>query len=239
MMVRLAQRLPSGRDPAPIINAAYVTAAVDAWLGAQDPQVARERRAAALALGGTASLDPRSQPRRAWSDGLMALVARDVSALDRAITALESLADVDSYWRESLRGFPLELAGDRKGAANALANLELGRAESPDQVGLDPLVMGVNRLAAARWLLMEGDTLTAERLLRWTDGYYRGAPVARRYHPFALYHLAAIAEARGDTSRARRAYQGFLERYDMPPEAHRGMVEAARAALRRLSEGRD
>jgi tetratricopeptide (TPR) repeat protein len=239
ILVRLAQRSPGGLDAVPTLATAYLVAAVDVWLGAQDPQVARERRAAAVAAGGTASLDPRSRPRFAWSDGLMALVARDASALDRAIAALERLTDVDGYWLASLRAFRRELAGDRKGAANALAELELARAQSPDQVDLDATVMGVNRLAAARWLLTEGDTLTATRLLRWTNGFARGARVARRYHPYVLYHLATIAEAQGDTSRARRDYEGFLEQYDMPPEAHRGMVEEARAALRRLSQGRD
>jgi TolA-binding protein len=54
--------------------------------------------------------------------------------------------------------------------------------------------------------------------------------------PFAYLALARIEEARGQRHEARRDYQQFLVRYDLPPASHRALVADARAAFARLSE---
>ena len=50
----------------------------------------------------------------------------------------------------------------------------------------------------------------------------------------AYLELARIEEAVGSATVARDYYEQFLRRYDMPTEAHRPMVEEARAAYERL-----
>ncbi len=53
--------------------------------------------------------------------------------------------------------------------------------------------------------------------------------------PLLSLQLARIEDARGRADDARRLYRDFLIWYDMPPPAHRHLVEEARAALARLS----
>ncbi len=50
---------------------------------------------------------------------------------------------------------------------------------------------------------------------------------------------ARIEEARGDREPARRHYQEFLRRYDIPTPLHRHLVEEAVTALRQLSPQAD
>src|SRR5206468_3994223 len=70
-------------------------------------------------------------------------------------------------------------------------------------------VIAVSGLAAARWLLSDGDTTRAVPLLSWfdagwaLDGY---RPARRVLLAFAQLERARVAEARGDTALARREY---------------------------------
>ena len=88
-------------------------------------------------------------------------------------------------------------------------------------------------MAAAEWLLAEGDSAQAARLLGWHQGW----PPLDDKLPLALLAFllrASIEDGQGDTDAARRDYQQFLVRYDMPPPSHRHLVVEAKAALARL-----
>ena len=52
---------------------------------------------------------------------------------------------------------------------------------------------------------------------------------------YCYLELARIEDARGRDGLARKYYWQFLKRYDMPVEAHRQMVEEARAAYQRVA----
>jgi hypothetical protein len=88
-------------------------------------------------------------------------------------------------------------------------------------------------MAAAEWLLAEGDSAQAARLLSWHETFPPlddKAPLA----PLAYLLRASIEDGHGDVAAARRDYEQFLVRYDMPPPAHRHLVTEARAAVARL-----
>ena len=53
--------------------------------------------------------------------------------------------------------------------------------------------------------------------------------------PLAFLLSARIEDARGDTAAARRNYEEFLHRFDLPMPPQRHLVMEARAALARLS----
>jgi uncharacterized protein HemY len=92
-------------------------------------------------------------------------------------------------------------------------------------------------LVAARWLLEDGDTAQAGRLLTWHEAESSLLESSFTYavSPLAYLLLARIEDAQGDTRSASEHYQQFLRRYDMPMPAQRHLVDEARAALSRLS----
>ena len=95
----------------------------------------------------------------------------------------------------------------------------------------------VNRLSAARWLLADGDTTQATRLLVWHETCcerWRTAAGAT-FAPIAYLLLGRIEETRGHDQLARKHYEQVLQRYDMPVPALRHVVAEAEAALARLS----
>jgi hypothetical protein len=95
------------------------------------------------------------------------------------------------------------------------------------------LLRGINRMAAAEWLVAEGDSAGAIRLLGWHRTF---PPVDDKVPlaPLAYLLQASIEDGQGDSAAAREHYQQFLVRYDQPTPAHRHLVTQARAALARL-----
>jgi hypothetical protein len=97
-----------------------------------------------------------------------------------------------------------------------------------------PLVIPLNRLAAARWLASTGDAEQALRLLRWVDGPFF-------LHPSTIYGLmfvgladlerGRIEEQLGHDELAGSYYRRFLRRYDRPVQRHQALVEEAKARL--------
>ena len=98
-----------------------------------------------------------------------------------------------------------------------------------------PLQRGVNRLAAAGWLLEAGDTTQAVHLLAYHSAVNPPFGEKLILRPFVSLQLARIADARGQVDEASRLYREFLIWYDMPPPAHRHLVDEAHRALGRLS----
>jgi hypothetical protein len=186
----------------------------------------------------------------AWLDGMLAVTLHDKPALAAARVALTQSAD--SAWPvldRSLAAFGLELAGARGRAADSLAAIEWQRLDPPPgslarRLGAlrsHPFLTGVNRLAAATWLLQKGDTAQAVRLLHWHEvRVWFPEPLAADavLAGLAYLQLGRIEEARGNAELATFYYGQFLRRYDRPVAAHRHLVDEARTALARL-EGRD
>jgi hypothetical protein len=197
----------------------------------------------------------------AWLDGLLAYVRRDRGALDSAVAAMRDVElavaegaprrdSVRAVWidqarttlERSLRAFALDLEGRRAEASDSLFTLEWDRAAGTDtsliqiRIPPHPYLMAVNRMAASRWLLAEGDTTRAEQLLTWVDAWpplARGRPVAMAnwmMAPHAYLERARIAAARGRRDLASEYYGQFLRRYDDPVERHRSLrIEAENA----------
>lgn len=103
-----------------------------------------------------------------------------------------------------------------------------------------PYLVVFNGLAAARWLLMAGDTVAAVQLLGALETCPSMACVVGLVvsGPISI-EQARIAEASGRTKRAELYYLTFLQSYDMPVEAHRQLMDEANAALARLSGSRE
>jgi hypothetical protein len=132
----------------------------------------------------------------------------------------------------SLVAFELALRGNRRAAASQLATLDI-------DPGGHPIRGEIHRMAAASWLLEAGDTSNALKLLTWHEAI--GPPFIGKIPAgtLAYLELARVEQARGQFAQARRDYQQFLVRYDMPPAGHRHLVVEASAALGRLSGARD
>lgn len=238
-LVAMDALLQLGSDEGLVLDG-YRLAAVGAWLGAVDPETAERWKTRATGVS------PR-QPTRwraelGWLNGLLAVARGDRFSLSAARAALRRLdGPTVRLLDRSLASFELEMTGARERAVRQLVALEW---ERPDLSigGYDdhPWLLGVDRLAAARWLLAEGDTIQAARLLTWTDavavspGYLR-AHLAMT--SVTYLERARISDARGQTNAARQYYQEFLRRYDMPVPRHRHLVDEARLALARLGRG--
>jgi len=218
----------------------YRLAAVGAWLGAVDPQIAAAHRDAITQL--REQLTPASRAEVAWLDGLLAVARDDMNALTAARDSVRVADTVTaSFLGRSLAAFALAMSGHRARAADSLVALEDQRAEfgwSRYRSDAHPFLTGVNRLAAARWLVERGDAATALRLLTWHQAVLFPMNSTREANiimePLAYLEQARAAEALGRRDHARGYYQRFLWRYDTPPPQHRSLVEAARSALAKL-----
>jgi TolB-like protein len=215
----------------------YRTAVLGTRVGALPADEAARRRPAAarlLLLNG-----PAYRAELAWLDGVLAATTLDTAGLVAArarlrVTGAKWTASLD----RSLGAFESALRGNRRSAATAMAALEWELADGSPWFAGDPktphkLLRGMDRMAAAEWLLAEGDSAQATRLLSWHETFPPlddKAPLA----PLAYLLRASIEDGHGDVVAARRDYEQFLVRYDMPPPAHRHLVTEARAAIARL-----
>jgi hypothetical protein len=176
----------------------------------------------------------------AWLDGLAAFAGRDGAALVRAASAARGSGHPAAPNIErSLRAFARALEGDHRSAARELAALERQCAERVDGCDVTAPNIAANRLAAASWLLEDGDTVKAAHLLTWHDANIPGWHWSFVVRPLAFLMQARIAEAWGDTATASARYRQFLRRYDRPLPAQAHMVNEARLALARLSGADD
>ncbi|MEO6057624.1 MAG: serine/threonine-protein kinase [Gemmatimonadales bacterium] len=220
----------------------YRLVALGTWLGAVPAaQAASRRPAAAKAVAAIRGrLGPARRAELAWLDGLVAMSQQDRAGLAAARAALRAAHDTVVRPAGRLDLFPFELAlqGDRRRAADSLASLEWSTADR-NSWGMwmvaQPLQRGVDRLAAAGWLLEAGDTTQALRLLAYHSAVNPPFGEKLILRPFVSLQLARIADARGQVDEARRLYREFLIWYDMAPPAHRHLVVQAQRALARLS----
>jgi hypothetical protein len=172
----------------------------------------------------------------AWVDGLVAATRRDAAALTRAREALRQTRGPGvGLLDSSLAAFAADLAGDRPRAIELLLALENDHYRFSER---HAFLTGVNRLTASQWLSATGEATKASRLLTWHEAI--GNPGSHSSHAnallasFAYLARARIMEAQGQRDAARAHYERFLSNYDAPVQAHRGLVEEARAALARI-----
>ncbi len=212
---------------------AYGLAAVGVWLDALDPdEASARRRAAAQAAGG----DNTGRAEVAWADGVVAAGRRDRRALAEARAAIKQSGDpAAGALDRSLGAMDAALRGATREAGEAMAALEWQEAavSDPDFVS-HPLVIALDRLAAARWLTASGNPDEALRLLRWVDGAFF-------LHPSTIYSLmfagladlerGRVEERLGHGGLAGGYYRRFLQRYDRPVQRHAALVEEAKARL--------
>ena len=183
----------------------------------------------------------------AWLDGILAYASGDAAGLAQARRQLRGSGCPHADLLErSLAAFAADLAGDRFGAARALATLEWESAEHARHLGYGrhhPFFNSVNRLSASRGLLAAGDTAQAARLLGWHEAVFWEAhrylgPANLVFASPALFERARIEEASGDTTAAVADYREFLQRYDLPRGEWVARVEETRGKLQRLSSSR-
>jgi serine/threonine-protein kinase len=212
----------------------YGQAVLAAWLGAVDPPVASRRRPA------SAPESPEDASDLAWLDGILAYTRGDRATLGRARESLRASPDTAARDLErSLAGFETYLRGDHSRAAADLGRLERERAQLQRDDDAHPLLAGINRLAAGRWLAAAGDTARALSLLHWTETVLapHGKWIVTNHMLSgpALLEQARLEEGQGRTEEARRAYSRFLEWYQLPGTRELRLVDEAHSALARLA----
>lgn len=176
----------------------------------------------------------------AWIDGLSAVARHDRPSLVAARATLQQTDTATAALLDrSLRAFELDMSGARGRAGRALATLEWQRPDLHDNgYGAHPYLAGLDHLAAARWLLAEGDTVQAAMLLVWHEALLPFlVQAASELGGLTYLERARIDDAQHHVDLAQREYENFLRGYDMPIPAHRHLVEEARAALARLQTG--
>ena len=230
-----------------ILPLIYQMAVAGAWLGGLDTARAAARRVAAVkyisGLPPDSAAAKKQEARVAWADGMLAVLRRDLRGLAEARARLRQVGGLAGRFRErSLAGFELELRGAKQAAAESLAALDLAATNAELSEQHDPYARSITHLEASRLLLERGDTSRAVKLLVWHEADIPTSwepPHSQMFAGLAYYELARIEEAQGKNDLARDHYQQFLRRYDMPPPAHRHLVDEANEALRRLAGQND
>jgi len=235
-----------GEDPSAAI-AAYRLAVAGAWLGFLEPEAVRNLRGrverAIEASPGEVDPDERYlRVELAWFDGMLAAAEGDLAALREARDRIAPEGDwISAKFRRSLSAFALDLEGNRSAAADSLYRVEtgVGRGGEPDLWTSSiweevPVLRPVNRLILHRWLLAEGDTARAERLLYWHESIHPPGMKASLFAEGPAYlELGRIHDAWDRPEAAREFYLRFL-RTD-PIDDYAAWAEEARAAVARLN----
>jgi hypothetical protein len=221
-------------------------AAVGRLLGTLDAERISEvmRTGSAMARGAA----PAITAEIAWLDGITAYAAGDTEAMHAAIRSLDGLAGYApaSPLRRMLGALAAAARGNTSAAADSLLAIEheIASGASYRPIGQrHPWFGAVSRLLAARWLLSEGDTAQASRLLTWHEAVLpsdlrRVQDANFALSTFALVEQAAIAEARGDTGSAARFRVRLLDLLDAPVQQLTPLVRATRTSLARDPGGR-
>jgi hypothetical protein len=241
------QVLVEGAYPSTAL-AAYRLGVAGAWLGYVDAAAMRElrplaERAARRTDGPPDPELPYLLAELSWTDGILAFVSNDLAALRRARSNIPDDEDwVFRRFERSLAAFQLYLEGNRAAAADSLYSVEaivaddgeffLWTSSNFEEV---PVLRSLNRLAASRWLLAEGDSVRAEELLYWHEAWMIpsfkvSGPVAG----LAYLELGRIHDGWRFLEDAREFYLRFLRTDPIDDYADLGVE--ARAAVARLDE---
>jgi hypothetical protein len=212
---------------------------IAAWVGALPPTEAKLRRPTLTPL--LPDFMDGARAEVAWLDGVLAAVEGDARGIEAARRMLRTGSAPTAGWLDgSLAALALEINGRQSASVEAMSTLEAGRAVEypygfPDS--RQPYLTAVDRMVLSRGLAASGDTIGALRQLRWIEALPPGSAVEQaRVVMTGLVDLerARLELATGQPELARRHYQQFLRRYDMPVPAHQHLVDEAQAALGQL-----
>ena len=210
-------------------------AVLGAWVDAVDVAVADSavRRVRAMRDDDATDVD---RIELQWLDGVVGILLGDGPRVQRARQALH--ADTSATARLSLRslsGLLLSRTNAEAGADSLLATSEDGMRSGGFLLSAE----GLDRLIVARALRRRGAPARVERYLMWTDG---STYVPREYSakfplsPLVQYERGVALEEAGDREGAAYRLHRFLDSYDQPPAAHRGLVEDAKKRMAALSK---
>lgn len=221
-LLQYARTTPETRGP----MWAFGLATAGAWLGALHPDSVRPLRDIAVRNEYTLSADAAAEV--AWLDGILACTRGHLSGVRNARARLPAGAGATPVLSRSLSAFELALQGRTAEAGRTLADLEAVNGDSAWAFRFGtrhPLPASLHRLAAAHWLLADGDTARARQLLLFFEN-----EVPSAIHPlqstgivlgtFGLPTLADIEDARGLKDRARHYRALFRDRADLTPTPH-------------------
>jgi hypothetical protein len=210
-------------------------AALGAWLGAVDTAAADSALQRVRALPG-ADMTPHDQVERRWVDGLLGVMRGDAARIRRVRRELAADTSVrSSHAARSLAGLWLSRTDPEAGADSL-------RASSEDAMrtgGVLVSVMAIDRLVVARALRRRGTPAEAERYLMWPDAatnVVRNATVRFALGSLVNYERGVAHDEAGDVPAAVYRLRRFVEAYDQPPPAHRGLVEDAKRRLAQLEK---
>ena len=234
-LVGLDRMVAAGTDSVAALTA-YGVATAGVWLDAVDPREAAARRPAAA----QAARDGTGRADLAWLDGVLAAGRRDRAGLAQARSALRNSGDPASGALDrSLGSFDEALRGDTREAGKRMAALEWEEAAvSAPHFASHPLVIPLDRAAAAGWLVESGDAEQALRLLQWVDGpffIHASTMYGIMLEGLADLERGRIEERLGHAELAVGYYRRFVARYDRPGSRHVALVEEARSRIRELS----
>lgn len=216
----------------------YGLAVVGAWLGEVPFRRAAKLRPSAPAT----DIGVVAQAERTWLDGLLAFTDRDSAALAVTRAALDaSQAEHAPRLARSLAGFEVALSGDSATAGRVLAELEeegVASGAYHRYAAPHPWLTAVDRLAAARWRAVVGDTARALALLGWEASSLQArhgmtGPNGQLVAARAALLRARLHAARGDTARAAFHYGTIVRRYDRPAAPVQDALAEAAAYLDR------
>jgi hypothetical protein len=208
-------------------------AVLGAWLGAVDLALSDSALERAHAMrDGDATPNDRVELR--WLDGLQGILAGDEMRVQKA--QRELAADTTLMARNTARS----LAGLLLARTNAESGADSLRALSDEVMGDGGFMLSVeaiDRLVVARALRRRGKPAEVERYLMWTDAatnVVRSMTVKYPFGPLVNYERGVALDEAGNGAAAAYSLRKFLRSYDMPPAAHRGLVDDAKKRLARL-----
>ena len=213
---------------------AYRLASLGTFFDALDSTNDVELRRGAMGAATT----PEDTAEVIWLSGVAAISTDDVESARAARDQLRSLGARSAvHLTRGLDALLIDVDGSRQDAIAELQSLVVSTGDSGMQFrypSFDPVV----RTQLSQWHLEAGNAEEAAEPLLWIESAFNNGPVYRVTQTVAsLVYLqrARVEEARGRTERAIRFYREFLQRYDMPVERHRHLVEEAESALARLA----
>jgi TolB-like protein len=208
-------------------------AVIGAWLGVVDVSAADSAVARAHAMHAE-DARPIDLLELRWLDGVQGVLLGSDARVQSARRAL--VADTTLMARHMARS----LAGLWLARSNPDAGADSLKALTDDAMSDGAFILSVealDRMVVARALRKRGKPAEVERYLMWPDAatnVVRSMTVKYTFGPLVNYERAVALDEAGNRTAAIYSLRRFLRAYDMPPAAHRGLVEDAKKRLARL-----
>jgi hypothetical protein len=216
----------------------YRVAVLGALFGGLDESAAADRRPAAAAAAARAPTAS-GRYRQLYWDGLLAAARRDSAGIATVRAKLKAFGDTVEI-DQVLGAFELHRRGDTRGAAALLWAEELRAADLlyPNRRDAGDAMFGpVNRLVLSQWYAAVGDTAAAVSVLNYFDQFRTESSfdAAATLASLATLQKARLADGQRKCGEAKRDYEEFRRRYDLPVAKHQHLVNESSSALERLS----